>query len=164
MRARPANFAYMGGRRSIEGRGWRFEATPDRAGLALGAGGVMGGLVWLVASLGGGGGWLAASTAFVLGALFSAFAIAGVAGPLWLALHIAGWRGMHHAAILGAVLGFCVFLFVQTHGLGLDETAPADLATQLYRWASAAAVSALLAAIAAVIAVVMWAVAYRRID
>lgn len=150
--------------RSTEGRGWRFETTPDRAGLALAAGGVMGGAVWLIVALGGGAGGLAAASAFTLGTVFTALAIAALAGPLWLILHIAGWRQMRHAALLGAAIGFVLFLSAQTNGFGLAEAPPADMATTLYRWASAAATSLLLAGVSAVIAVVMWAVAYRRID
>lgn len=124
----------------------------------------MGGAVWCIVAIGGGAGALAAISAFILGTLFTAIAIGALAAPLWLVLHIAGWRQMRHAALLGAAIGFTLFLSAQTSGFGLGESPPADMATTLYRWASAVATSLLLAGVSAAIAVVMWAVAYRRID
>lgn len=150
--------------RPIEARGWRYQTSLDRAGHALGVGGALGGGVWAVASLSGGGNALAAASAFFLGTLFTAIGIGSVAAPLWLVLHLAGWRRMRYAALLGAGIGFTVFLFAQTYGFGLFDAPPSDNRTWLYRWASAATTSLLLALVSAAIGMVMWAVGYRRID
>lgn len=140
----------------------RYETTLDRAGLALAAGGLLGGFVVLSLFLAGGerealpllGAWL-------LGTLFTALGITAVGAPLWLALHLAGWRRVWHAAALGAGLALILFVAGQTHGLGLVDAPPSDGRTLLFRWASATATSALLALVAAGIAAAMWRVAYR---
>lgn len=138
------------------------ETTLDRAGLALGAGGLMGGAVWLVLAWGSGtASALAITTAFILGTVFTTLGIAAVGVPVWLVLHLGKRRRLGHAAIAGAAIGFVVFLFAQTYGFGLFEAPPSDGTTLLYRWASAAATSLLLAGVAAAIATVMWVIAYR---
>lgn len=141
------------------------ETTLDRAGWALGAGGLMGGAVWLLLAWGGGTATaLAAATAFILGTVFTTLGIAAVGVPLWLVLHVKGWRRMRQAAMAGAAIGFMLFLFGQTYGLALFDAPPSDARSLLYRWISAAATSLLLAGVAAAIAVVMWVVAYRPRD
>lgn len=141
------------------------ETSLDRAGLALGAGGLLGGAVWLMFAWGSGtASALAMATAFILGTLFTTLGIAAVGVPVWMVLHFRGWRGMAHAAAAGAAIGFGLFLFAQTYGFGVFDAPPSDARSLLYRWASAAATSLMLAGVCAVIAVVMWAVAYRRAD
>lgn len=138
------------------------ETTLDRAGLALGAGGLLGGTVWLVLALGSGtASALAVATAFILGTVFTTLGIAAVGVPVWLVLHLGGKRRLGHAAIAGAAIGFGLFLFAQTYGFGLLDAPPSDGSTLLYRWASAVATSLLLAGVAAAIATVMWVIAYR---
>ena len=141
------------------------ETSLDRAGLALGAGGLMGGMVWLVLAWGSNTATaLAMATAFILGTLFTALGIAAVAVPVWTVLHLNGRRGMGEAATAGAAIGFVLFLFAQTYGFGVFDAPPSDGRSLLYRWISAAATSLMLAGIGAAIAAVMWAVAYRRED
>ncbi len=141
------------------------ETSLDRAGLALCAGGLLGGAFWLMLAWGSGTATvLAMATAFILGTLFTTLGIAAVGVPLWTVLHFRGWRGMVHAAMAGAAIGFILFLFAQTYGFGLFDAPPSDARSLLYRWGSAAATSLMLAAMCAAVAMVMWAVAYRRPD
>lgn len=138
------------------------ETTLDRAGWALGAGGLLGGAVWLVLALGSGTATLLALvTAFILGTVFTMLGAASVGVPIWLVLHVKGWRSMRVAALTGAAIGFVLFLFAQTYGFGLFDAPPSDGTTLLYRWASAVGTSLLMAGVAAAIATVMWAIAYR---
>ncbi len=145
----------------------RRETTLDRAGLAVATGGLIGGaicagLMALGANAGGAApGPMALVAAFVLGSLVCALAITAVATPVWIFMHLSGRRRVGHAAMVGAATGFIVFVFGQTYGFGLFDAPPSDFQTLLFRWASAAATSLVLAAIAAVIGVVMWLIAYR---
>lgn len=142
-----------------------YETSPDRAGLALAIGGVLGGLlvVALVAFGAQQHNPFALMLAFVLGTVFSALAIAFVAGPVWLILHLAGRRGLIHAALVGVLVALIAFLFGQTYGFGLADMPITDERTLAFRWLSAAATSAILACIAGAIGIVMWRVAYRRV-
>lgn len=124
----------------------------------------MGGAVSLLLAIGDGGDPLAMGMAFALGTIVTAVVITAFALPLWMLLHRRGWRRMRHAALLGAAIGFVAILTAQTHGLGLGQAPPADAATRLYRWISAAATSILPSAVAAAIAMVIWAIAYRPRD
>ncbi|MDV3459166.1 hypothetical protein RZN05_19370 [Sphingomonas sp. HF-S4] len=141
----------------------RYETSIDRAGLALGAGSGLAGLLILVLLLSGGqreplsllAGWL-------IGSVFSALAITTVGGPIWLALHIAGLRRVWHAAAVGSVTAMLIFVGAQTYGFGLFGLPALDSRTLLFRWLSALATSALLAGLAAAIAAAMWRIAYRR--
>ncbi len=140
----------------------RYETTLDRAGFALATGGALGGLL-VVALVLAGGQYDAASllTAWALGALFVTLGIAAVAAPLWLGLHVLGYRKPWHAAALGAILALVVFVAGQTHGFGLLDASTGDGRATLFRWLSAIATSALIALAAAGIALAMWRVAYR---
>ena len=141
----------------------RYETTLDRAGLALGTGSALAGVIVLILLLLGGqreplnllGGWL-------LGGIFSGLAITAVGGPVWLVMHVAGWRRAWHAALVGALIAMVIFVGAQTYGFGMFDMPEMDGRTLLFRWLSAVASSVLLAALAAGIAAIMWRIAYRR--
>lgn len=140
----------------------QLHTTLDRTGLALATGGTLGGLVVLLLMLAGGGtNALALLIAFPLGAVFSTLAIAGLGGPLWYALHRAGYRRAWHAGLLGGALTLAMFVAGQTYGFGLFAAPVSDAKTLMFRWLSAIGTSSLVALIAAGIAVAMWRVAYR---
>ena len=142
-----------------------YETSLDRAGLALGAGGLLGGLfATALVLIGDTPGPLKLLLGFVLGALITAMAAVAVAGPLWLVAHAFGRRGPFMAALVGAVAGFALFLGGQTYGFGLFTMPPTDVQTLMFRWISAAATSVILAAMSALIGLVMWRVAYRRLS
>ena len=138
---------------------WRIAAAVPLGALAGAVAGLIGATLATLASLLVVSGLDGAPAA---GDLFAVFSAPGLAEPtarqsLFFLAVLAGVN-------LGAAIGFVLFLSAQTNGFGLAEAPPTDMATTLYRWASAAATSLLLAGVSAVIAVVMWAVAYRRID
>lgn len=141
----------------------RYDTTLDRAGLALGTGSALAGVIVLILLLLGGqreplnllGGWL-------LGGIFSGLAITAVGGPVWLVMHVAGWRRAWHAALVGALIAMVIFVGAQTYGFGMFDMPEMDGRTLLFRWLSAAASSVLLAGLAAAIAAIMWRIAYRR--
>ena len=141
----------------------RYDTTLDRAGLALGTGSALAGVIVLILLLLGGqreplnllAGWL-------LGGIFSGLAITAVGGPVWLVMHVAGWRRAWHAALVGALIAMVIFVGAQTYGFGMFNMPEMDGRTLLFRWLSAAASSVLLAGLAAGIAAVMWRIAYRR--
>lgn len=142
----------------------RYDTSIDRAGLALGMGsGLAGGIILGLLLLGGQRDPLALASGWVIGSVLSACAITAVAGPLWLVMHVAGFRCARHAALVGAVTAMAIFVGAQTYGFGLFEMPVMDNRTWLYRAASAVASSALLAALAALIGVAMWRIAYRPI-
>lgn len=142
----------------------QFDTTLDRAGLALGAGGVMGGFVVLgLVLLGGQRDPLSLVVALVLGTVFSVLGMTAIAGPIWLALHLAGCRRARHAAMVGAFVALAIFVGGQTYGFGLFTAPESDAGTVLMRWISALATSGILAAIAAGIGAAMWRIAYRRV-
>ena len=143
----------------------RYETTLDRVGLAIAAGGLMGGAIAaLMMAFGGALGFGALAMALVVGSLLTALAITALAAFPWMLLHAAGRRGPVSAALLGAAIGFVVFLGGQTWIFGLMEIPAMDARTLLFRWASGIATSLVMAAMSAGIAVVMWRVAYRRAD
>jgi hypothetical protein len=141
----------------------RYDTSIDRAGIALGAGSALAGIIIVVLVLAGGrsdpvslvSGWM-------IGTVFSALAITAVGGPLWLVMHVAGLRRARHAAIIGAVTAMAIFVGAQTYGFGLLEMPPMDSRAWMFRWGSAILSSAVLALVAGGIAVVMWRIAYRR--
>lgn len=140
----------------------RHETTLDRAGLAIATGGIIGGIFAAVlASMGASVGPFGLASAFVLGSMVTALAITAVGTPVWIFMHVSGRRRAGHAALVGAATGFLVFVFAQTYGFGLFSAPPSDMQTLLFRWASAAATSVVLAVLAAVIGIVMWLIAYR---
>lgn len=141
-----------------------YETSLDRAGLALAAGGLLGGVLSSVLVAAGGATSLQGIVVgFLIGAVITAMAAVAVAGPLWLVMHALRKRGPRSAALVGAVAGFALFLGGQTYGFGLFEMPPTDARTLMFRWVSAAATSLILAALAALIGLAMWRVAYRRI-
>ena len=141
----------------------RYEATLDRAGLALGIGSALGGGIALgLLMLGGTRDPLALSAMWVMGSLMVGIGITAVAGPLWLVMHVAGLRKMRHAAMVGATTALAIFVGAQTYGFGMFEGPIMDGRTALFRWISAGATSLILALVAALIGAIMWRVAYRR--
>lgn len=142
----------------------RHETTLDRAGLAITAGGLIGGAICSgLTAMGASTGPIGLVAAFVLGALVCALAITAVATPVWIFMHLTGRRRVGHAALVGAGTGFIVFVFGQTYGFGMFDAPPSDIQTLLFRWASAVATSVVLAAVAAFIGIVMWLIAYRSV-
>lgn len=141
----------------------RYDTSFDRAGLALGAGSLMLGLVTMLLLLPDGRyGAQSLALGFVFGTLLGALTLIAIAGPLWLVLHVAGLRGPVTAAMAGALLTVIVFVGAQTHGFGLfDQSAPANEAA-LFRWVSALLTAGLLGVLAAGIALAMWRIAYHR--
>lgn len=141
----------------------RYDTSLDRAGLALGVGSVLGGiLVCILLATGGVRDPLGLVAGWLIGSVFSGIAIAAVGGPFWLALHVAGRRRARHAALVGAGTALAIFTGAQTYGFGLLGRPLLDSGTWAFRWLSALATSTLIAAIAAAIAVLMWRIAYRR--
>ncbi len=144
--------------------GLRHETTLDRVGLAIAVGGLIGGGICAgLIAMGATPGPIGLVAAFVLGSLVCALAITAVAAPVWIFMHVSGRRRAGHAALVGGATGFIVFVFGQTYGFGLFDAPVSDIQTLLFRWASAAATSVILAAIAAVIGIVMWLIAYRSV-
>lgn len=140
-----------------------YETSLDRAGLALAAGGLLGGAITTVlVAIGGPPSAVSLVVGFLVGAVIVSMAAVAIGGPLWLACHALGRRGPISAAAIGAVAGFALFLGGQTYGFGLFDMPVTDARTLLFRWISAVATSLILAAISATIGLTMWRVAYRR--
>lgn len=146
------------------GRGAAHYVTSlDRAGLALGAGGALSGVVALLLVLAGGQrDPLSLGLAWLLGAVFAMFGIVAVAGPVWLALHLAGQRGPGTAAATAALVALAILVASQTFGFGAWTPAGAA-ATLPWRFASALASGAVAAILAAAIGWTMQRIAYRRL-
>lgn len=141
-----------------------YETTLDRAGLALAAGGLVGGLFAAVLVLiGSGGAPLALLVGFVVGVVITTMAAVAIGGPVWLVCHAFGQRGPWMAILVGALAGFALFLGGQTYGFGLFAMPVTDTQTLLFRWISAVATSLILSLVAALIGWTMWRVAYRRV-
>ncbi len=141
-----------------------YETSLDRAGLALGAGGILGGLLTVLLVVAGrSASWFALPVGFVIGAVITVMAVVAVGGPLWVFAHATGRRGPRSAITIGALAGFVLFLCGQTYGFGLFTMPPIDGRTLLFRWISGVATSLILAVICAGIAWTMWRVAYRRV-
>ena len=151
--------------RRARNAGHRYDTSIDRAGIALGAGSLLAGIIIVVLVLAGGrhdpvsivSGWM-------IGSIFAALAMTAVGGPLWLVMHVAGLRRAHHAALIGAATAMAIFVGAQTYGFGLIDVPVIDSRTWMFRWISAVLTSLLLAVLAAGIGVVMWRIAYRRSD
>ncbi|MGN6375350.1 MAG: hypothetical protein ACTHMG_07320 [Sphingomonas sp.] len=136
-----------------------FETSIDRAGLALGCGGMTCGvLATIFVAMNGSASGPALVTAAALGTMLGALAIGAVGGPVWLTMHAFGRRGPGSAAAAGAVLGGALFLLGQSGG----AAAVADGA--LYGWLRALGSSLVMAAFAALISLLMWRIAYRRVE
>lgn len=141
-----------------------YEASLDRAGLALGAGGLVGGAFAAVpVGIGSGLALVQLIVGFVLGVLITMMAAVAIGGPVWLVCHALGWRGPGVAVAVGALAGFALFLGGQTYGFGLFDMPAMESQTLLFRWLSAAATSLVLALLSALIGWTMWRVAYRRV-
>lgn len=141
-----------------------YDTTLDRAGFALALGGALGGIVVLLLVFAAGQREAVPLVAsWLLGTVFTALGIAGVGGPLWLMLHVAGYRRAWHAAALGVGISLVLFVGAQTYGFGFLAAPPSDMRTWLFRWISALGTGALLAIVAAGIALAMWRLAYRRV-
>lgn len=146
------------------GRGPIYQTSIERVGLAIGAGGAMGGLITvLLMAFADGYSLGALAVALAMGSLLTALAVTALATLPWALLHASGRRGPIAAALLGAAIGFVVFLASQTYVFGFATAPKMGAAAWLYRWSSGLATSVVMAAITAGIAVVMWRVAYRRI-
>ncbi len=140
-----------------------YETSIDRMGLAIGTGGLIGGLISTgLMFFAGPASVLSLAAALVVGSILTALAITALAVVPWALLHLAGRRGPFSAALLGAVIGFLLFLGGQTYGYGAFAMPVMDASTLSYRWASAALTSVVMATVAAGVAVAMWRVAYRR--
>lgn len=143
-------------------RGYR--TTLDRSGLALGVGGVLGGVFALVLALAGGTrSPLELAMMLIGGSFVTTMLIVAAAGPFWLLCHALRWRGPVAAALVGALVGFVPILSGQTYGFGLYAMPATDPRTLLFRWLSGAATSVPMALVAAGIGLAMWRVAYRRV-
>ncbi|MEO5492549.1 MAG: hypothetical protein ABIR08_00815 [Sphingomonas sp.] len=141
-----------------------YETSIDRVGLAIGAGGLMGGAIGVLLMVFAGTYHIGALLAgLLIGSLMTALSITALAAIPWALLHASGRRGPIAAAALGAAIGFVLFLGGQTYGYGMFTMPAMDARTLLYRWASGFLTSVIMAAMAAGIAVVMWRVAYRRV-
>ena len=141
-----------------------YDTTLDRAGFALALGGALGGIVVLLLVLAAGQREVTPLLAsWLLGTVFTALGIAAVGGPLWLMLHLAGYRRAWHAGALGAAISLVLLVGAQTYGFGFLAAPPSDMRTWLFRWISALGTGGLLAIVAAGIALAMWRVAYRRV-
>ena len=128
----------------------------DRAGLALGAGGLLSGLVtMLLVAIGGRHDVLSLGLAWAIGAVLAMLGIVAVAGPVWLILHCANRRGPGTAASTGGALALLLLTAAQ---IGTSGGAVAG-----YRWGSALATAALFAVVAAGIGWAMQRIAYRRL-
>lgn len=142
----------------------QYYTTLDRAGLALGVGGILGGfVVLLLAAVDGDMSGAGLVTLWLIATLSMPFIIGAIAGPFWAALHFNGFRRSWHAAVLAGSLVMVVLVAGQTYGFGLAQAPVSDGGTMFYRWISALATSGLIAIVAAGIAVAMWRVAYRPV-
>lgn len=141
-----------------------YQTSVDRVGWSIVIGGLLCGvLAAALLAAGGATDPVPIIMTALIGSLLAALAITAVAVPIWLVMHLTGRRRARHAMLVGTVTGFVIFAAAQTHGFGLGDGPPSDMATALVRWASAAATSLILAMIAGLIGVVMWRVAYRRV-
>ena len=141
-----------------------YETSLDRAGLALGAGELLGGaFAAILVAFGGSATAFSVAVGFVIGTVITAMTVVAVAGPLWIVAHALGRRGPVPAMLVGTIAGFALFLGGQTYMFGLYTMPATDTQTLMFRWISAVATSLILAAISALIGLVMWRVAYRRV-
>lgn len=125
----------------------------DRIGLALLAGGGLGGMTTaILAAAGGARSPVALGVALMIGAVCAMFGLVTLAGPIWLILHRRGRRGPRDAMVATGLPAFVVFTIAQLWGAGGG-----------YRWASALGTSLLIAIVAAGVGAAMQRVAYRRL-
>jgi hypothetical protein len=141
-----------------------YVTTIDRAGLALGAGGALSGVVaTLLVAAGGHASLSALVVGWLVGAIVAMCAIVAVAGPLWLVLHLTNRRGPWTAALTGGAIALLLFSAGQMGGVGMFGAPAIDGAALAYRLLSAVATSMVVALAAAAIGWVMQRIAYRRI-
>ena len=149
---------------ALEGGLRAYEASLDRAGLALGAGGLVGGaFAAVLVGIGSGIAVVGLIVGFVIGVLITMMAAIAIGGPVWILCHALALRGPGTAVAVGALAGFALFLGGQTYGFGLFDMPVTDPQTLLFRWMSAVATSLVLALVSALIGWTMWRVAYRRV-
>lgn len=109
-----------------------YRASLDRAGHALAAGGMLGGLIAAgLVAIGSGPAPFALLAGFVIGAALTPVLAVAIGGPLWLVCRAIGWRGPLAAVVAGALAGFAMFLGGQTYGFGLFAMPPSDGQTLL---------------------------------
>lgn len=162
--AAPALILFVGTGGHVRTDTHRYHTTIDRAGYALAAGAGLGGVAMALLSVAGGEtNPLNLLVSLGGGSLIAAVAIVAVAAPIWLSLHLAGWRHPLLAALLGGLIALLICIAGLTYGFGLGDVPPMDARALWYRWLSAAATSALVALIAAAIGLAMWRIAYRRV-
>lgn len=141
-----------------------YEASLDRAGLALGAGGGVGGLFAAgLVTIGSGFDPFPMLIGFLVGAVITAMAVVAIGGPIWIVCHALDRRGPWSAVGVGALAGFALFLGGQTYGFGIFAMPPGDTPSLMYRWMSAIATSLVLALVSGLIGWTMLRVAYRRV-
>lgn len=141
-----------------------YEASLDRAGLALGAGGGVGGLFAAgLVTIGSGFDPFPMLIGFLVGAVITAMAVVAIGWPIWIVCHALDRRGPWSAVGVGALAGFALFLGGQTYGFGIFAMPPGDTPSLMYRWMSAIATSLVLALVSGLIGWTMWRVAYRRV-
>ena len=137
-----------------------FVTSPDRAGLAIATGALIGGVGWAMGGLAGGTrDGLDLAALLVGGFAASALAIGAVGMPAWW---LARRRGPVAAGVTGAVVVALIALSAQTYGLGLAMPAE-DGWTRTARWLSALTVAGIAGLGGAFVALAMWLVAYRRL-
>ena len=143
----------------------QYETSLDRVGLAIGVGGLIGGVIAaLLTVAAGGASAVGVVVALFAGTVMTALGITALALAPWAVMHASGRRGPLGAALLGAGIGFVLFLGGLTYGFGLATMPAMDGRTLFFRWASSIATSLVLAAMSAGVALAMWRVAYRRVD
>ncbi|MES2753180.1 MAG: hypothetical protein V4659_00795 [Pseudomonadota bacterium] len=136
----------------------RYRATLDRAGWALALGGGLVGVGVVIVALASGTTAPPALAGLGIGGTVAGrLAIAGLGGPVWLAVPR---RGPVAAGVTGAIIAAFLTLAVLTKGFGAALPV-ADAATLSAIWTSAAASSAVAGFLGALIALAMWLVSYR---
>ncbi len=84
----------------------RYEASLDRAGLALAAGGMVGGVfAGVLVTVGTGLAPFSILVGFVVGMIVTLAAAVAIGGPVWLVCHATGRRGPRMAVLVGALAG-----------------------------------------------------------
>lgn len=142
----------------------RYQASVDRAGHALAAGGAVGGVfAAMLVAIGSGPAPFPILVGFVVGAIITAMAVVAIGGPIWLVCHALGHRGPRTATLVGAIAGFALFLGGQTYEFGLIDRPVTTMPIVLFRLLSGVATSLILSAVAALVGWMMWRVAYRRV-
>lgn len=136
-----------------------YRTSLDRAGHALGAGGLMGAApVALLGAISGSFDVAGLVGLSLVGGVVSMIAIALIAGPLWMAIDARRRGGPRAALMLGGGLGLLLAVAAQTEGfdIGLDSAAAAP-----FRWLSALFTALPFAGYSALVGWIMQRVAYR---